>query len=218
MIPDYYKLLGVGRNDSLWTIKKRFRELSKVHHPDVGGDVEVFQKISEAYTVLANSEKRRRYNETLMLNEKPRPKRGYFRDVFFDVYVTLKEGIFGCIKTVEFEKSFIDVRIKGGVQNGETIVMRNYNQSGMNVAATIHIVLDKGYEFEKYKGETVLVYNVKTTSDLLGKNIKLPLVDGNKTFYLPKDLKSGNIIKLKDLGYTKNGKRDELFVRVRYNK
>jgi hypothetical protein len=34
-------------------LKKRYRELSKVHHPDVGGDAEQFKKVNASYELLS---------------------------------------------------------------------------------------------------------------------------------------------------------------------
>ncbi|CAN0351842.1 unnamed protein product, partial [Laminaria digitata] len=61
----YYKTLGVPRNADLTQIKKAYRELAKIHHPDkVQGDEEkiksekVFQEVAEAYEVLGDDELR----------------------------------------------------------------------------------------------------------------------------------------------------------------
>ena len=62
---DYYKILGVDRKADEKTIKSAFRKLARKHHPDVakGKDNEnKFKEISEAYEVLSDPEKRRRYD------------------------------------------------------------------------------------------------------------------------------------------------------------
>jgi curved DNA-binding protein len=63
---DYYEILGVGRNSSAAAIKKAYRQLARKHHPDVNketGAQQRFQEISEAYEVLGDPEKRKRYDE-----------------------------------------------------------------------------------------------------------------------------------------------------------
>jgi curved DNA-binding protein len=64
---DYYKLLGVGKNASEGEIKKAYRKLAMKYHPDHAKDdksaEEKFKKISEAYAVLSDSEKRKQYDE-----------------------------------------------------------------------------------------------------------------------------------------------------------
>jgi curved DNA-binding protein len=63
---DYYKMLGVKRNASDENIKKAYRKLAMKHHPDhAKGDKnaeEKFKKISEAYAVLSDKEKRQQYD------------------------------------------------------------------------------------------------------------------------------------------------------------
>lgn len=59
---DYYAVLGVSQDATQKEIKKAFRNLAKIHHPDKGGDTEKFKKINEAYEVLCDPEKRRKYD------------------------------------------------------------------------------------------------------------------------------------------------------------
>lgn len=60
---EYYNLLGVSRDAEDQEIKKAFRKKAMKEHPDRGGDAEKFKKISEAYEVLIDSEKRELYNK-----------------------------------------------------------------------------------------------------------------------------------------------------------
>ena len=60
---DYYKTLGVERTADDKAIKTAYRRLARKHHPDVNkGKAERFKEISEAYTVLTDPEKRKRYD------------------------------------------------------------------------------------------------------------------------------------------------------------
>ena len=58
---DYYKVLGVSENSNGDEIKKAFRKLSLKHHPDRGGDANIFKKINEAYQTLGDADKREMY-------------------------------------------------------------------------------------------------------------------------------------------------------------
>src|ERR1019366_7555596 len=64
---DYYETLGVPRGASGDDIKKAFRKLARVYHPDVAKNKkqaeEKFKEINEAYEVLGDSAKRKRYDE-----------------------------------------------------------------------------------------------------------------------------------------------------------
>ncbi len=63
---DYYKMLGVKKTASETEIKKAYRKLAMKYHPDHSkGDKsaeETFKKISEAYAVLSDKEKRKQYD------------------------------------------------------------------------------------------------------------------------------------------------------------
>jgi curved DNA-binding protein len=64
---DYYETLGVPRTASADEIKQAFRALARVHHPDVAKNKvtgeEKFKEINEAYEVLGDAVKRKRYDE-----------------------------------------------------------------------------------------------------------------------------------------------------------
>ena len=64
---DYYQTLGVPRNASDADIKKSFRKLARQYHPDVAKDKkqaeEKFKEINEAYEVLSDPAKRKKYDE-----------------------------------------------------------------------------------------------------------------------------------------------------------
>ena len=59
---DFYKILGITKNASKEEIKKSYRKLSMKHHPDRGGNKEMFQKINEAYQILGDERKKMSYD------------------------------------------------------------------------------------------------------------------------------------------------------------
>jgi curved DNA-binding protein len=98
MAEDYYKILGVNKNASAEEIKKAYRKLAMKYHPDhTKGNKsaeEKFKKISEAYAVLSDAEKRKQYD---MYGSEGFSQRFSQEDIFrgFDFSDILREFGFG---------------------------------------------------------------------------------------------------------------------------
>ncbi len=115
---NYYEILGVSKTASKEDIKKAYRKLAHQHHPDKGGDEKKFKKISEAYAVLSNEEKRKQYD--MFGKSGPTASGGYsggfdgFQGADFDFDIG---DIFGDIFGFKSNRS-------GSTRNGEDVVIR----------------------------------------------------------------------------------------------
>ena len=62
---DHYSTLGVSKTATPDEIKKAYRKLASLHHPDKGGDKAKFQDIQAAYDTLSNPDKRQQYDNPM---------------------------------------------------------------------------------------------------------------------------------------------------------
>jgi molecular chaperone DnaJ len=101
---DYYETLGLSRNASKDEIKNAYRKLALQYHPDrnkTHGAEEKFKEISEAYAVLSDDEKRKRYDMYghVGAEEVFRGSEANFNEVFKDMgfggFRDIFEQIFG---------------------------------------------------------------------------------------------------------------------------
>ncbi|WP_191089706.1 DnaJ C-terminal domain-containing protein [Nesterenkonia ebinurensis] len=89
---DFYSILGVAKDASAEEIKKAYRKLARVHHPDKNpGDASAEQKfkdISEAHSVLSDPEERQQYDAIRAMGSgarfsgSPGGEGGGFEDLF----------------------------------------------------------------------------------------------------------------------------------------
>ncbi len=157
---DYYKILGVSRDATQEEIKKAYRRLARLYHPDRNPDPkaeEMFKEINEAYHVLSDEERRREYDrilksgderkfkdfleyiqefvESIIKGERAKkPRKG--QDVRVKVHLSLEEAAFGCEKVVEFDRwvDCPDCGGKGVVGEAETVVCHACGGKGKRVS------------------------------------------------------------------------------------
>eukprot|EP01064_Diplonema_japonicum_P021569 TRINITY_DN3113_c0_g1_i1.p1 TRINITY_DN3113_c0_g1~~TRINITY_DN3113_c0_g1_i1.p1 ORF type:complete len:500 (+),score=111.53 TRINITY_DN3113_c0_g1_i1:41-1540(+) len=91
---DYYKILFVSRTADTQEIKKAYRKLAMIHHPDkLAGDLspeeiekaeDLYKDISESYQVLSDKEKRRRYDLGEDIEDQPQNNHHHHQNFHFN--------------------------------------------------------------------------------------------------------------------------------------
>lgn len=64
-VPDHYELLGVAPDADATTVKRAYRRLARVVHPDTGGTPGMFRLLTMAYETLSDPGRRREYDADL---------------------------------------------------------------------------------------------------------------------------------------------------------
>lgn len=65
---DYYQILNVSSNATQSEIRESYINLSKQYHPDKSDDTvdpEIYKQIQEAYSILSDEEKRKKYDNMM---------------------------------------------------------------------------------------------------------------------------------------------------------
>ncbi len=152
---DYYKILGIDKKASAADIKKAYRKLAVKYHPDKNPNDKIaeekFKELNEAYEVLGDEEKRKKYDEfgeNWKYYEQAGANRGDFdwgkwqasqgsrqQQQYEDV-----EGMFGGGQFSEFFEHLFGGRFSGHGQQG-----RARSRRGSDLRATMQVSLPDVY-------------------------------------------------------------------------
>lgn len=93
-----YNILEVDQKADSGEIKKAFRKLALVHHPDKGGDIEKFKDIQKAYEILSDDNRRQMYDATGQTDDSPQQESQFpgfgFPDMFQNFHAQKRQEAF----------------------------------------------------------------------------------------------------------------------------
>lgn len=122
--------MGVTKDASDAEIKKAYRKASLTHHPDKGGDVNVFQHLGNVYAVLSDPEKRKLYDLGGMEAVERGAERGHGgrrqrgpqkgEPVLFPLSLSLEEMYTGCVKKLRLTRTVCCAQCDG--KGGSNVV------------------------------------------------------------------------------------------------
>lgn len=181
----YYHLLNVSHTASPDEIKKQYRKLSLLHHPDRPcGNNEMFKKISEAYEVLSDTHKKQMYDTRFKNVDLPIEKVGvdpfvnHTRTLTIQLDVTFEQSYSGCSKpiklerfvnqTVETETIYVDV--PRGIDDNEVIIIPNKGHQGLGGMGDVKIVVHllKHETFTRNGMDLYYAHNITLKESLCG--------------------------------------------------
>lgn len=280
---DYYKVLGVEKTASTEEIKKAYRKLARQYHPDTNKSdpnaENKFKEVTEAYEVLSDVEKRRKYDNlgnsfsrhrqtgggsedydwsqwfdnASRTRSKPRgqtvgdffstggglsdffekifgsgftqksgfnypPTRG--EDIRAELEITLQEAFDGTTKQVNTGTSTIELKLKPGIADGQTLRVSGKGSQGKHggLAGDLIIVVKiaESKKISRTGDDLYIEVPVDLYSAVLGGNTKIKTYGGLVNVKIPPESQGGKVLKLKGQGMPKygssSGERGDLYV------
>jgi curved DNA-binding protein len=211
---DYYESLGVPRTATPEEIKKAFRKLAREFHPDVAKDKkkaeERFKEINEAYEVLSDPDKRKKYDE-LGAHWKSgadfRPPPGYGGgfpggQAFRGGRAGTDEFHFGGTGFSDFFEQLFGNRMRGGgFARGEDYSSGEFAERGADIQGDIMVTLE-----EAARG------SVRTVNVTLGDRRESHQVK------IPAGITEGQRLRVAGRGESGSGggENGDLYLRVRF--
>jgi curved DNA-binding protein len=197
---DHYTTLGISKTASPDEIKRAYRKMASIHHPDKGGSTDTFQKIEEAYRILSNPETRQQYDKPMPsgFNFSFGPGGVNIDDIlsqFFNqhaaqqvpktyrttVWLTLEQAYTGYeqalnlqteVKTVAFK-----VVIPAGVQDTQQL---RYDNIIPGAILIIEYRIHKNLKFERRNNDLLINHPVSILDLIVGNNIEVDTISNKK--------------------------------------
>lgn len=208
---DYYNILGVDKNATSDAIKKAYRKLAKKYHPDANPNdkkaEEKFKEVSEAYEVLGDAEKRKKYDtfgsEVNFQDgyDFDPSSYGFANNVRYEYRTNVGGGYSDFFNSFFGEDGFDLGSIFGGV--GTKHRRQSYAAKGSDVEAIIEILPEEGF------------VGIEKSVSIRGRNGEKSL-----SFKIPKGVKDGEKIRFKGQGRPgiNGGSNGDLYLIVKFKK
>ena len=201
---DPYSILGIKPGTKLKDIKTAYKEKAQRFHPDKGGTVAEWLKISEAYETII---KRKHVPiittaDTQMLN------------ITLDIKQQI-EGVDDYIKVDDEEELYIKIKIPPGALAGDRFQVKSHGKKYIiNVKEKAHS------DFTRDANNLILYKTLDIVDVMLGRPFMIENAVGEYIeVEIPKDCNTGSIISVKEQGlYNRKTKRYgnlRIFVAVR---
>jgi len=148
MAKDYYKILGCEQTATADDIKKAYRKLALRWHPDKNPDnlktaEQKFKDISEAYSVLSDVDKRKRYDQTGSADEIPSGTEDFAQNIFKNFFGSGGIGSFS--NSFNIPNSFSQSTFSFGNSSFPQQTFGGFGNQNKIVEHRLHISLSEFY-------------------------------------------------------------------------
>ena len=227
---DHYQTLGVGRNADTKEIKRAYRKLASIHHPDKGGDQEKFKDIQKAYETLSDPQKKEQYDN-------PNPFGGFnngdtfrggaspfgdiFRDIFggrpqrrsqnfdaqTDLALSLEDVYTGSTQRINVGTGQIDLKIPAGVHEATRFTLHGKGPQQDTTLPPgdlfVRIRYQPHREFGKNGNDLLGIVEIDYFDALIGTTIQVRHISGRTLAVdIPPLSPVGSRLKLRGEGFT----------------
>lgn len=215
---DYYKVLGISHNASDEEIKKEYRRLAMLYHPDRNPGKEKwanekFKEINEAYAALGDPQKRKQYDQF--------GTAGNVGDIFNNPFTkTTFSNIMNDFSTAGLGFDFLDNIFQGTIRNrGRKVSFKDFIRGG-------------GVGFEAWPGKKIdlsSIFNhtdrderrelryeltITPTEARYGTVKILKAKNGKLEVRIPPGVRTGNIVRLRNARKIIEGQTGDILIKI----
>ena len=201
---DHYQTLGVAKNATPDELKKAYRRLASIHHPDKGGDTATFQKIQVAYDTLSDPQKRQQYDNPQpqgfgegfpggfhfshqgfdindlfgqMFGQRQRPSQPTYKT---DVWISLEQVYDGGEQVLHFNLNNgnnqpYKIEIPRGVENGQ---QTRYENMIPNATLLVEFRVKPHTRFERRGLNLYATHRINVFDLIVGSNFEFTTISG----------------------------------------
>tara|TARA_R110000782_G_scaffold11744_3_gene35472 strand:+ start:1781 stop:2578 length:798 start_codon:yes stop_codon:yes gene_type:complete len=225
---DHYYTLGVTRTVSQDELKKAYRKLASLHHPDKGGSTVKFQELQTAYDTLSDPALRQQYDNpaTHFGNSAQQPTgagQSFDFDTIFNVFgasfaqharpqaspisrvvltISLLDVATGGKRTISLNSSAsaaIEIEIPAGVLDGDSVQYKGLAPGGGHLVITFRVAAHA--EWQRNGANLMTVHQVNIWDLVLGgESVVKDLLGYAITILIPARTQSGTRLRLRGKG------------------
>jgi curved DNA-binding protein len=154
---DCMRELGIVHSADKIEIKKKWRELSQIHHPDKGGDRELFERVTHAYKFLTNPEYRSAWEKAQA--SKGSPDHSTNLDMIMTLPVSFADAFFGKLYVCTFNIQSFDEEFKPTpLDSGEIAVQTINIELSPGLFAEQQLIFDNcGHQRGEVRGKALII-------------------------------------------------------------
>lgn len=237
---DHYKTLGVDRNADPDTIKRAYRKLASLYHPDKeGGSKTKFQELQAAYEVLSDPGRRQQYDNPSPFGNMGggfrqefdldsifsmfgarfhHPHQQQVRRAQMQLWITLKDVAEGGPRTItvgtQHGTHAVEIDIPKGINDGDSIQYGGVGPGGMDLIITFRV--HPNPKWHRQNLNLILDQNISVWDLILGTTTKFKDILTNALeLTVPAGTQPGTVLRLKGRGLQdRHGNSGDLLVRV----